>query len=241
MRNYCDEALAAAGIKPSGEARLISRCAADIEPEPVEWLWPGRIAIGKQTLIAGEAGLGKSQITTAMTAAVTTGGTWPCGEGRAPLGNVIIFSAEDGAADTVVPRLMAARADRQRVRLVSAVRAEDGKGRRAFNLQADLDLLADEIERFRRRAVSHHRPDQQLPRPEDRLARQCRGARDPEPVGEMAERLALPLCVTHPQGHRHHRHQPLHRLDRVRGGGPASSSWDADADERPPAVPPGQE
>ena len=80
-------------------------------PEPVEWLWPGRVAIGKQTLIAGEAGLGKSQVTIAMAAAVTTGGTWPCGEGRAPLGNVIILSAEDGAADTIIPRLMAAGAD----------------------------------------------------------------------------------------------------------------------------------
>ena len=46
----------------SESSTLISRCAADITPEPVQWLWPGRIAIGKQTLIAGEAGLGKSQI-----------------------------------------------------------------------------------------------------------------------------------------------------------------------------------
>jgi hypothetical protein len=120
---------------------LIARCAADVKPEPVEWLWPDRVALGKLTLIAGEAGLGKSQLSVAMVAAVTTGGPWPCGEGQAPIGSAIILSAEDGAADTIVPRLIAANANRVRVYLVRAVRSEDGTGRRAFNLQVDLNLL----------------------------------------------------------------------------------------------------
>jgi len=67
--------------------RLIARRASDIAIVPVDWLWPGRVAIGKLTLIAGEPGLGKSQLALAMVAAVTTGGEWPCNEGRAPLGN----------------------------------------------------------------------------------------------------------------------------------------------------------
>src|SRR6516225_9389976 len=100
---------------------LITQCAADVTPQPVEWLWPGRVALGKLTLIAGEAGLGKSQLSVAMVAAVTTGGPWPCGEGQAPLGSAIVLSAEDGAADTIVPRLLAAGADLTRVHLVSAV------------------------------------------------------------------------------------------------------------------------
>src|SRR5215831_6341191 len=83
---------------------LIMQCAADVTPQQVEWLWPGRVALGKLTLIAGEAGLGKSQLSIAMAASVTTGGDWPCREGQAPIGNTIILSAEDGAVDTVVPR-----------------------------------------------------------------------------------------------------------------------------------------
>jgi AAA domain-containing protein len=126
-------------------ASLVLHCAADISPRPIEWLWPGRVAIGKQTLIAGEAGLGKSQLGIVMAAAVTTGGTWPCEEGRAPLGNVIILSAEDDPADTIVPRLLAAAADRRRVKIITAVRSEDRSGRRAFNLQTDLELLEREI------------------------------------------------------------------------------------------------
>src|SRR5262245_37071492 len=96
------------GMPMSPNRALIMRCAADIPVKPPEWLWPGRIAVGKLTLVAGEAGLGKSQVSIAMASTVTTGGAWPCGEGRAPLGYVIFLCAEDGAADTIVPRLMAA-------------------------------------------------------------------------------------------------------------------------------------
>src|SRR5690606_4585556 len=64
----------------------VSRCLADVTPEPVEWLWPGRIALGKLGLMAGAPGLGKSQLAAAMVAAVTTGGRWP--DGRfAPYGS----------------------------------------------------------------------------------------------------------------------------------------------------------
>ena len=124
----------------SPNGALIMQCAADILPEPVEWLWPGRIAIGKQTLLAGEAGLGKSQVAIAIAAEVTTGAAWPCNEGKAPIGSVIFFCAEDGAADTIVPRLIAASADLGRVHIVSAVCTDDGKSRRSFNLQSDLKI-----------------------------------------------------------------------------------------------------
>jgi putative DNA primase/helicase len=126
---------------------LVSHCAANIVPKPVEWLWPGRVAIGKQTLIAGEAGLGKSQIGIAMAAAVTTGGPWPCNEGHAPLGNVIILSAEDDPADTIVPRLLAAGADRQRVQIITAVRSEDGSDRRALTCKSTLNRWSARLPR----------------------------------------------------------------------------------------------
>jgi putative DNA primase/helicase len=58
---------------------------------------------------------------------------------------VIILNAEDGADDTVVPRLIAAGADLNRVHIVSAVLQEGGRGRRTFNLQADLALLEQKI------------------------------------------------------------------------------------------------
>jgi putative DNA primase/helicase len=132
---------------PSGNIlELVVKRASEIVPQPVKWLWPSRMAIGKQTLIAGEPGLGKSQIATALVAAVTTGGPWPHEEGRAPLGNAIILSAEDGIADTIVPRLHVAGADCERAFIISAVRNNDRL--RTFNLQADLVLLEQALDRI---------------------------------------------------------------------------------------------
>jgi putative DNA primase/helicase len=123
---------------------LDCRCASEIEIEPVEWLWPGRLARGKHTCIGGEPGKGKSQFVISVAATISRGGEWSCGEGRAPQGSVIILSAEDGASDTIVPRLHAAGADCGRVHIVSAVR-DDTELARGFDLQRDLALLEDLI------------------------------------------------------------------------------------------------
>src|SRR5262245_9230226 len=92
------------GLTPAGG--LISRRAANIEPRQIDFLWPGRLARGKHTAFAGEPGDGKSQLSVYVAATISRGGEWPCDEGRAPIGNVIIFNAEDGADDTIVPRLI---------------------------------------------------------------------------------------------------------------------------------------
>jgi hypothetical protein len=43
---------------------LVTRCASEIELERVEWLWPGRLALGKHTSIGGDPGGGKSNLAT---------------------------------------------------------------------------------------------------------------------------------------------------------------------------------
>lgn len=175
---------------------LISRCAADIAPERIDWLWPGRLARGKHTCVAGEPGTGKSQLAIAVIAVVTTAGEWPCGEGHAPLGNAIVLSAEDGAADTIVPRLMAAGADRSRVHVVSAVR-DAGGGRRALSLQNDLALLEQKIGEIGDVALVIIDPvSSYLGRTDSHKNSEVRGVL--EPLSEMAERMRVAvLSVTH--------------------------------------------
>jgi AAA domain len=141
-------------IKPpentSGPA-LVAVRASKIEIVRVEWLWPGKMALGKLSLIAGEPGLGKSQLTAALAAAVTTSDQWPCIQERAPLGSVVIFSAEDDARDTIVPRLKAAGADLDRIRIVSGVKEQSDVGveiERSFSLQGDLPLLEGAIRKL---------------------------------------------------------------------------------------------
>ena len=127
------------------ESRLVVNCAVDIKPEKVDWLWEQRLPLGKCVLVAGEGGLGKSMVLAWIAATVSRGKEWPCGEGQSRLGSVIILSAEDDAADTIVPRLMAADADCSRVHILEAVRAEDDKEQRSFNLQFDLPELEKKI------------------------------------------------------------------------------------------------
>jgi putative DNA primase/helicase len=175
---------------------LITRRASEIPIEPIAWLWPGRIALGKLTLIAGEAGLGKSQISLAVAAAVTAGGDWPCGEGCAPRGNVIVLSAEDGASDTVVPRLMAAGANCQRVCLVTAVQDQR---RRTFDLGADLTLLEREIARVGdvRLIIIDPISSYLGVKVDSHVNAAVRGVL--EPISELAARLGIAIvAITHP-------------------------------------------
>jgi putative DNA primase/helicase len=136
------KAIAQAALQPQKRSLDCVR-ASEVAAEKIEWIWPGRIARGKHTLIAGDPGTGKSQAMISIVAAVTTGGEWPCGEGRAPLGSVIILQAEDGVADTVIPRLMAAGADLTRVHIIKATRIEGVS--QTFDLHSDLDLLKRKI------------------------------------------------------------------------------------------------
>lgn len=132
---------------PPNKPGLIVTCAADVEPQPIDWLWPQRLAIGKLSMIAGQPGLGKSQLTAFLAAVVSTGGNWPCAEGAAERGDVLMLSAEDDLADTIRPRLEAAGADLDRVHVIEAAMTDDGRGQRGFSLAADLDKLADFLAR----------------------------------------------------------------------------------------------
>lgn len=98
-----------------------------LQPEPVRWLWPGWLALGKLALLAGAPGTGKTTAALNMAATVTAGGRWPDGT-RCPAGDVLIWSGEDDPADTLLPRLVAAGADRSRIYFVNDV-LEAGEAR----------------------------------------------------------------------------------------------------------------
>jgi DNA polymerase III delta prime subunit len=113
---------------------------ASIKPQPIDWLWPGWLAKGKLHILAGAPGTGKTTIALALAASVTRGGRWPDG---APVarGKVLIWSAEDDPADTLMPRILAAGGDPAQIEIVSTVR--DGAECREFDPARDLALLED--------------------------------------------------------------------------------------------------
>ena len=81
---------------------------------------------GKLTILAGAAGTGKTTLALALAAVVTAGGRWPDGSECAGGGNVLIWSSEDIADDTLVPRLIASGADLARCHFIEGI-AQDGE------------------------------------------------------------------------------------------------------------------
>ena len=93
----------------------------EVTPEPIRWLWPGRIPLGMYSLMAGNPGVGKSTIAFSIAAIVSNGGRWPFSQHQAEPGHVIILTAEDDPKFTLVPRLMAADADLTRISVIQSV------------------------------------------------------------------------------------------------------------------------
>ena len=115
----------------------------DITPEAVTWLWHGWLAAGKMHVFGGAPGTGKTTISLALAATITTGGRWPDGT-RSPQGNVVIWSGEDDPADTLIPRLAQSRADLSSVYFVADV--YQGSVRRSFDPAKDMEPLRHKLE-----------------------------------------------------------------------------------------------
>jgi putative DNA primase/helicase len=124
-------------------SRLAVRWASSIEPESVEFLWRPWLP-RKLTICDGHPGQGKSTLSIEFAARTTTGGPWPDGTSTTPA-NVLIVNVEDGAADTIVPRLVAAGADRNMVAIVDGLENVDENGDddpMAFSLRAIAETKA---------------------------------------------------------------------------------------------------
>ena len=106
----------------SEHSRVVKiRCAASIKPLAIDWLWPGWLPAGKLTILAGAAGTGTTTLALGLGAVITTAGRWPDGVAGTRKGNVLVWSSEDVADDTLVPRLIASGADLNRCHFIEGI------------------------------------------------------------------------------------------------------------------------
>jgi putative DNA primase/helicase len=115
-----------------------------LKGDAVPWLWPGRIPLGRLTLLVGDPGLGKSLVTLDLAARVSLGAVWPDEEAagfkvppdcfkverdlRKSTASVLLLTAEDDLADTVLPRLAAAGANCSRIMAIPSIINPYGTG-----------------------------------------------------------------------------------------------------------------
>lgn len=137
---YCLFCRAEAGPGPNEATPW--RAASEVEPEEIDWLWHPRIAVGKMTMIVGDPGLGKSQLTCALAADISRGRVYVDGAPGSP-GDVLMASFEDGPGDTIRPRLDKQGADLSRVFLLD--QWKDSYGRPRSFLNSDVPVLESSL------------------------------------------------------------------------------------------------
>ena len=91
----------------------------EVKSEPVKWLWYPYIAIGKVTLLQGDPGDGKSTMMMNFIAELSKGGATPDGVAFGRPHKIIYQCSEDGASDTIKPRLEAAGADCRNIAFIN--------------------------------------------------------------------------------------------------------------------------
>ncbi|MCA0437426.1 MAG: AAA family ATPase [Actinobacteria bacterium] len=92
-------------------------------PRPVRWLWEGRLALATMGLLSGREGIGKSTLAYWLAARVTRG-ELP-GDRLGQPGAVLVSAMEDSWEHTIVPRLIAANADLDKVFRIDVTNSND--------------------------------------------------------------------------------------------------------------------
>ena len=117
---------------PDEKAAPVGIALSDLTVEYIRWLWRNRFPRGKVSVLDGDPGTGKSLILVDLAARVTSGTPMPDGEEVERAGAVLVC-AEDDAADTILPRFLAAGGDPTRARVIGS--------EKPFVIPEDLDKL----------------------------------------------------------------------------------------------------
>ena len=115
-------------------------CLSEVADEPVRWLWPGKIPLGKVTVICGAAGLGKTSWSLDLAARVSVGAAWPDGSSGPEPGRVLLLNAEDSLGEMVRPHLEGGGA---KLHKITALRRMSSGLKAGPTVERDFDLARD--------------------------------------------------------------------------------------------------
>jgi len=115
-----------------------------VKPTPIHWLWPGYLAANKVSCIVGDAGTGKTSVALTLAALLSTGRPMPLSDGEPFTGGTIFQSAEDGIADTLMPRLISAGADCSNIAFIEAP---------SLDIDADCGIIESHVKEMNARLL----------------------------------------------------------------------------------------
>jgi hypothetical protein len=137
-------AKAAAKNEGVSERKIQSVLASDIEMKLTKWLWYNHIPLGELTVFAGMPQKGKSTAAIDVVSRLTNGKDFPDSPKQVEACEVAIIASEDNHNTTTAPRLAAAGALREKVRLI--IGTTDGKLEQEIALDRDLERMREFIE-----------------------------------------------------------------------------------------------
>jgi putative DNA primase/helicase len=180
-------ATAAAG-EPTPPPGPYTYKAATVTPRAVEWLWPGRIPLGKLTTFAGLGGLGKTFTLCDIAARVSIGALWPdLQQGpMATKGQVLFISGEDDPDDTLVPRMLELGANLDKIHFMRTERQDRFLLSDVPTLEKCLEEMGDGV-----RLVAIDPPTAFLGGVDDHKNAELRGILSPLKSWATARKLAL--------------------------------------------------
>ena len=89
----------------------------DVPLSKTNWIWRDWLAAGKLHILAGDAGIGKTQIAIDVAARISRGSSNPDGT-AVEAGSVIFYSEEDDYQDALKPRLIRAGANEEKIHFI---------------------------------------------------------------------------------------------------------------------------
>jgi KaiC/GvpD/RAD55 family RecA-like ATPase len=132
----------------------------EIETTQVKFLTEPYLPSGRISLIIGDPGEGKTTLSLAIAAAVTTGTTLPWSDTPCEVGDILFQTAEDCYSDTIKPRLELLGADLTRVHFVDdteyPLTLTDERLERAITDTNAKMLIIDPIQAFLGKADIHN-------------------------------------------------------------------------------------
>jgi RecA-family ATPase len=126
------------------------RPVSELAARSIDWLWPGRLALGKLAVLDGDPGLGKLLVTLDLCARLSTGRPFPDGSAGPGASGAIVLNGEDGDEDTIRPRLQTLGADLERVFI--PYRDRDGRGE-PLRFPAHVQVLEEALRRTAARLI----------------------------------------------------------------------------------------